>query len=235
MAFKTYGDMRAKIERDLDLEAEEFIQPEELLELFNDGIAKAEAKMINLGLRDRYFLKRSYISLVADQEDYDLPEDIYADKIQKIIYENGATLYKVTPIDSEKMFEKIQLANKYNTGGNSNYNYLIRHDVPGEEKLMIVPTPKESVADGLTVWHFRDANRMEDDDSICDLPEIAYQYLYAYVKEKVYEKEKDQSWQLARDDRQKAEDDMAETLQQQIADSDLTKLDEDMSFYEEHS
>lgn len=235
MAFKTLADMRTKIERDLDIEAEEFIQPEELIELFNDGIARAEARIINLGLRDKYFQKRSWISLVNGQEDYDLPTEIYVDKIEKIIYQKGTIIYKVEPIDSEQMFEEIQMTNTYSAGVQTAYRYLIRHDTPGVEKIQIVPVPSEDLTNGLTVWHFRDANRMSADDDICDLPEIAIQFIYAYVKEKVYEKEKGQAWALAKDDRKEAEELMVETLQQQISDSDLTKLDMDMSAYEEHS
>lgn len=235
MAFKTLSDIRTKMERELDLEAEEFIQPEEMVEYINDAITKAEAHIINLGLRDKYFQKRTRINLVSGQEDYDLPTDIYADKIIKIIYQNEALIYPVKPIASENMYEAIQFVNQFSLGTNTAYRYLIRHDDPGEEKLQIVPRPQESVTNGLTVWHYRDANRLEEDDDVCDLPEIAYQFVYDHVRVKVYEKERGQSWLTAKDDRDRSEKDMVETLQQQIADSDMTLLDQDMTTYEEHN
>lgn len=233
MGFKTLLDIKTKISRDLDIEAEEFIQPEELVEYINDGITKAEAHIINLGLRDKYFLKRAYISIVEAQEDYDLPTDIYANKILNIVYQNGADLYTLKPIDSKDMFENIQFLNKYTT--TDFYRYLIRHDTPGEEKLQLVPKPKTSVTNGLTVWFFRDANQLSADTDVCDLPEIAVQFIYQYVRTRVYEKEKGQSWAVAKEELKEIEGLMVSTLQQQIADSQLTELEHDVSFYQEHS
>ena len=176
MAFKTLLDLKTKIEKDLDLEAEEFIQPEELIEYINDAISMSEAQIVKLGLRDKYFLTRSSINIIAGQEDYDLPVNIYANKIVKVIYQNGATLYTVKPIDAKDMFEDIQFLNKYTT--TEFYRYLIRHDSPGVEKLQIVPKAVLNVTGGLTVWFYRDANKLSADADICDLPEICYQFLY---------------------------------------------------------
>lgn len=233
MAFKTLADIRTKIERDLDLEAEEFIQPQELVEYANDAITKAEAYIINLGLRDKYFLTKANISLVSGQADYDLPSNLYSNKILKIVYEFGSDIYALKPIDSEHMFENIQILNKYEV--TDLYRYLIRHDIPGTEKLQLVPPARFSVSNGLTLWFFRDANRLVDDADICDLPEICIQYIYQYIAVKVYEKEKGQAWITALQLLKEIEELMVTTLQQQIVDSELTKIDQDFSTYEEHS
>jgi len=233
MAFKTLDDIRTKIERDVDIEAEEFIQPEELIEYINDAITLAEAHIINLGLRDKYFLTKDTIDLVSGQADYDLPTNIYANKIFKIVYEFGADIYPLAPIDSEEMFQNIQILNKYET--TDLYRYLLRHDTPGVEKLQLVPKARLSVTDGLTVWYYRDANRLSVAADVCDLPEIAVQFIYQYVKVKVYEKERGQAWAVAKDELSTMEQLMVTTLQQQIVDSDLTKMDQDFSIYEEHS
>ena len=233
MAFKTLLDLTTKISRDLDLEAEEFIQPLELIEYFNDAIAMAEAQIVKIGLRDKYFLTRAQISLVTGQEDYDLPVNIYANKVVKIIYENGATIYTMKPIDSRQMFEDIQYLNKYQT--TDIYRYLLRHDSPGVEKLQIVPKARLTVANGLTIWYYRDSHKLNLPTDICDLPEICYQFLYQYVRTRVYEKEKGTAWQLAMADLKIVSDLMIDTLTQQIADADLTEMEKDMETYQEHS
>ena len=233
MAFKTLLDLTTKIEKDLDLEEEEFVQPQELIEYINDAISMSEAQIVKLGLRDKYFLTRSTINIVAGQEDYDLPSNIYANKIVKVIYQNGATLYTVKPIDAKEMFEDIQFLNKYTT--TEFYRYLIRHDSPGVEKLQIVPKAVLSVANALTVWFYRDANKLTVDTDICDLPEICYQFIYQSVRTRVYEKERGQAWREAMADLKVISDLMIDTLTQQIVDSDLTSVEQDMSVYGEHS
>lgn len=234
MAFLTLYDIKTKISRDLDIEAEEFIQPEELTEYINDAISEAEAEIINLGLRDKYFLARGTpISLVAGQADYDLPSTLYGNKILKIIYQSGSDIYALDPIDSEQMFEDISILNQYNT--TDLYRYLIRHDTPGQEKLQLVPTARENIANALTIWFYREANKLEVDADICDLPEIAIQFVYQYVRTRVYEKERGQSWMVAKEQLSQIQEKMVKTLQQQISDSELTKVDHDFTTYEEHS
>lgn len=233
MAFKTLDEIRSKIARDLDLEEEEFIQPEEMIEYINDAISRAEAHIVKLGLRDKYFLTRDSIDMISGQEDYELPETIYANKILNVIFENGSELYAMNPIDSMDMFENIQYLNKYDES--DLYRYLIRHDEPGEERLQIVPTPRDNVTDGITVWFYRDAHRLSEDTDVCDLPEIALQYLYQYVKKMIYEKERGPSWMTAKEELKEAETLMVDTLSQQIADPKMSELEKDLSVYREHS
>jgi len=233
MAFKTLLNLKTKINKDLDLEEEEFVQPAELNEYINDAISMAEAQIVKLGLRDKYFLTRKKIDAVKGQEDYDLPPNLYANKIVKIIYQNGATLYTLRPIDSKEMFEDIQFLNQYQT--TEFYRYLIRHDTPGVEKLQVVPAVRISVVGAFTVWFYRDANKLSLDTDICDLPEICYQFIYQSVRVRVYEKEKGQAWAEAKNDLSAINTLMIDTLTQQITDADLTEIEQDLSVYGEHS
>ena len=233
MAFKTLLDIKEKIERDLDLEEEEFIQPDELTEYINDAITAAEAMIINLGLRDKYFFTKATLDIVQGQEDITLPENIYANKIFKLVFHNGNDIYPIKPIDSRRMYEEIALLNQNPSA--VNYKYLIRHDTPGEEVIQIVPPPRESLSDVIEIWFHRDANRLEEDTDVCDLPEISLLFIYQSVRVRVYEKEKGQPWVLALAELEKVSNLMKETLQQQIVDSELTKVDMDMDLYEEHS
>lgn len=234
MAFKTLQDIREKVERDLDIEEEEFIQPQEFIEYVNDGIAFAEAHIDKLGGKDKYFLSKSDISLVLGQNEYSLPSDILKNSIKNIIYSDGTRVYELRPAESIHMFSNLKLSEMYDYS-DSNYKYLITHSVPGTEKIMISPPARKSVTNGLRVWYTRDANRLQDDADICDLPEIAMQYLYQFIKVKVYEKEKGQEWQVAKEDLAAVEKLMIESLTEQIQDPAFSEIEKDMSVYEEHS
>jgi hypothetical protein len=234
MAFKTLLDIKQKVERDLDIEEEEFIQPEEFIEYVNDGISFAEAHIDKLGGKDKYFLTKSDINLVLDEDEYDLPSDILKNSIKNIVYSDGIRVYELRPAESIHMFSRITQAALYDTS-EVDYKYLITHAVAGTEKLMITPPARRSVTNGLRVWYTRDANRMVDDTDICDLPEIAMQYLYQFIKVKVYEKEKGQEWIEAKNDLKEIEKLMIESLTQQIADPAFSEIEKDTSCYEEHS
>ncbi len=234
MAFKTLADIKTQIEAESDLEAEEFIQPDELIGYIHGAISICEAQIIKLELRDKYFLKRTKLSIVQGEEDIELPSDIYANKLFKLVYKNNNEIYPIEPIDSEKMYEEIAVSEI--DGALRKYRYLIRHDTPGEEVLQLVPAARDSLSEVIHAWHYRDANRPTDDTDIIDLPEICYDFILKYVSAKVCKKEKDAAtWQGANAEAEKAERLMVETLSQQIVDSSLTKVDMDLSWYGEHS
>lgn len=235
MAFKTLDQIRSKIERDLDLEEEEFIQSQEMIEYINDAITRAEAHICKLGLRDKYFLTKTAINMVQGQADYELPENIYTNKILEVVYQNNDEIYKIDPIDSITMLADMLWMNNNSGGALYDYRYWIHHDSPGEERIQIVPVPRDSVTSGINIMHYRDANQLEEDDDICDLPEIALQYLYQYVKKMVYEKERGQSWEVAKQELMDIEKLMIETLSQQIADPAMSEVEKDLTTYWEHS
>lgn len=230
MIQKTLSQLTTKIENDLDLQAEEFIQPGELTEYFNDARVLAEAIIIKLGLRDRYFLTRTKFDVVEGQEDYPLP--VNCNKVVKLIYQNGATLYTLRPIDSSVMFEDIQFLNTYVT--TDFYRYVLRNDGP-QELIQLVPQGRFTIVNAITLWFYRTTNPLVNPTDICDLPEICYQFLYQSVRVRVYEKEKGQAWQMALADLAKIEATMTETLTQQNTDSDLTEVEKDFMLYQEHS
>lgn len=234
MAFQTLADIRTQILAESDLEAEEFVQPAELLGYIHSAISVCEAHIIKLELRDKYFLKRTKLSIVQGEEDITLPTDIYANKIFKLVYKNGNEIYPIEPIDSEKMYEEIAISEI--DGALRKYRYLVRHDVPGTEVIQLVPAARDNLTDVIHAWHYRDANRPEEDTDLIDLPEICYDFILKYCKAKVRDKEKDgQALQAAMVEQKEAEKLMIETLSQQIVDSSLTKVDMDLSWYGEHS
>lgn len=234
MEYKTYSEIKTKIERELDIEAEEFIQTDEFLGYVNDGIDECEARIHKLGLEDNYFLTKAFLALTQGVEDYALPVNIYADKIKKVIYVNGATLYEIRRLRGQRMFEEIALINQYNNASDF-YRFILRNDTAAAGKVFqLVPPSRETLGQGVTLWYIRNANKMVDDTSICDLPEIAVQYLYQYIKYRCYEKEGHPNQDSARAELGQIEATMMATLEQQVPD-DHTEIEQDLSIYTEMS
>lgn len=233
MAFKTFGDLNTELENELDLESEDFIDKPELIRLWNRAVGVCEGHLITLGLKDKYLLGREKISLVQNQEEYELPVTIYGNKIIKMIYRVGATLYTVNPLYSKDMFENYEYLNNY--ASTDYYRYMITHTLPGSQKLLIVPKAQQSQADAITIWFSRNANRYVLDADVCDLPTAAYEFLNAYVTEKVYKKESHVNYDGAVTDRKEKEQLMISVLSGQISDNEMTLIEPDMSAYQESS
>ena len=90
---KTLLELTTAIKLELDLETEDFIQPNELVGYFNHAIREAEAHILKLGARDKYLTSKVFISLVQGQDTYDLPGNIYEDKVRKVIYRKKSKHY----------------------------------------------------------------------------------------------------------------------------------------------
>lgn len=231
MAFRTFGDLNAELVKELDLEGEEFVDAPELMRLWNRAVGVAEGHLITLGLKDKYLLGKAQLSIVNGQEEYALPAALYGNKIIKVIYREGATLYTVLPLDSKDMFENYEYLKNYST--TDYYRYLITHTVPGTEKLVLAPPARQTLTDPITIWFSRSANRYTADADVCDLPVLAYEFLNAFVTEKVYKKESHANFEEAKSDRMEKEQLMQSVLSGQISDSQMSVLEADMSAYEE--
>lgn len=233
MAYKTKAQVVTKIQRDLDLEEEEFIQTEEMTEYINDAITIVESHINTLGLRDQYFLTRTTLSLVVNTADYALPTNLYADKIKEVIYSNGATIYRVLPMTMDRAAEEIEHLNRFST--TEYYSYRIRRDTSSSNAFQLIPKSRETASDVIVIEFFRDLERVEDDSDLVEVPEIALQYLYQYVKVKVYEKESHANYPTAVMELGKLEELMLSTLQNQLEDNENNKIELDKSIYEEIS
>jgi hypothetical protein len=176
--------MKTKIENDLGIMDEQFIETDELIGYANEAIDEAEAEV--LGLYEDYFLSRATLTLVAAQEAYSLPTDIYAQKIRRVVYVNGSTIYEIKRLKDWKKFEIYAEENVSAT--NPYYQYMITAENAGaQSQLILVPRSVESGA-YVTLWYLRNANRFSDDTSILDIPEAA-NFVMQFIKTRCYEKE----------------------------------------------
>lgn len=234
MAYKTKAEVVEKIERDLDLEDEEFIQVDEMTEYINDAITIIEAHLVTLGLHAHYYLTTSMISLVSGTADYALPVNIYEGKIKELVYSNGATIYGVNPIPESTTLEEIEHLNRFST--TECYQYRLRTDAADDDYvLQLIPASRETVSNVLKIDYYRDAARVSADDDVVEVPTVALQFLYQYVKLKVYEKESHANYPTAKQELDELEELMLSTLQSQLADNKQNVLEMDKSIYEEIS
>ncbi len=77
------------------------------------------------------------------------------------------------------------------------------------------------------------ANRYTVDSDVCDLPSAAYEFLNAFVTEKVYKKESHVNFAEAKADRMEKEQLMQSVLSGQISDSEMGRMEADLSAYQE--
>ena len=221
-----WGQIRAKVRRDLDLEAETFVRPEELRDYANEAIDEAEAEIH--GLYEDYFLSRKLVNIENGVEEYDLPDDIYAHKIRRIMYNNTSSVYTVNRLQDWKKFEAQNIAKNFSTS--DLYQFFFLNSVPGNPKILLVPQGRET-GPYLEVWYLRQANRLEEDDDICDIPEF-YNFIFQYMKVRIYEKEGHPNTTKAVSDLEQQRRQMTSTLAQ-IAPDGENEIEMDASFYEE--
>jgi len=228
MDYRTYGELKAKVEQDLDLEDEQFIQDTEMLGYFNAGIDEAEAEIH--GLYEDYFLDDAEIDLVTDEEFYDLPSNIYAMKIRAVTYVYDDRVYPITKLKHSTRFQQIQ--EMKSDLGEDYYRYTIKNKASfSKPRMQLVPKSRETGTGRVVVDYIRNANRMVDENSICDIPEFS-EFVIQYVKTKCYEKEGHPNLPLAQNELERLRKQMIDTLSNMIPDGDTT-MEMDLSAYEE--
>lgn len=222
----TLAEIKDKVKKDLDIEAEVFVRPEELVSYINEAIDEAEAEIH--ALYEDYFLNSATITLVSGQEEYDLPDDIYAHKIRRAIYNNGGSVYTINRIRDWHKFEVKALSDNFATS--DLYQFFIKNPTAGSPKFLIIPTARESGA-FVQLWYLRNANRLSDDADICDIPEFI-NYIFRKVMVLVYAKEGHPMLAAAGADLNMERTRMLGVLAAMVPDAE-NEIELDTSFYEE--
>lgn len=323
MNYWTYSEILEKVQSDLGMEDEDFIKPSEWLGYCNAGIEEAE-KIIHT-LYEDYFLTYKKIALVNGTALYDLPDDIFANKIRGFVYNDGAKIYDIKKFRERQKFAKIADGMTYSSESDYYMYFLINriNNSTPSTKIRLIPTAYETMPttaiwvsgtayyegdivyysenkyestnsplwvsgtsyvigdtvvyngrnyecavdnsdvvftainwtdNGVftpattftasewtdlgeetfraTLWYIRNANRMVDDDSICDIPEFTsyvMQYMKCEARKKEYNGEVPPSEQKKLE---KLEAGMMSTLTDMIPDND-TIIEADYSHYED--
>lgn len=230
MKYWTYGQIRTKVEADLDLQGESFISSTEMLGYANEAIDEVERQIHDL--YSDYFLTRGSLTLVNGQEAYSLPSDIFAIKIRAIVYRNGTLTWKFDRIRDWHKFEQYEFEKTNLTGNSRRYGYFVVNTTPGNPQILITPTPNES-GTLAKIWYLRNANEMVDDTSVCDIPE-AVNYVMAYMKWKCMMKELHPNTELAAKEVEAQNANTLKNLSEMFPDNE-TDIEPDLRLYDEMS
>lgn len=227
----TYAELKSNLLNELDLLGEEFVTPEELLSYFNGAIDAAEAEIHKLAVEDEYFLTKETIPLVQGVQEYTMPSNIYANKIRRIVYQNGQRVYTINRFRGSKMFEDIA-ATQIDPGNYIEYKYIIRNDSAAVgPKIVLYPAAQETNPTAVTIWFVRNANRLVTEADVLDIPEFA-SFVLKYAKVKCMMKESHPAVQIAIGDLEQERQLMIDTLSDMVPDED-NKVEMDLSYYRE--
>jgi len=234
MEYKTFAEIKTKVEMELDLETEDFIQDGEFKQYVNDAIEVVQAEIQKLGMQDDYYLTKLPLTLIQNQADYSLPTNIYMNQIKAIIYKSGQTVYPIKQLRTLDRFYSREIIN-LNGSTQDLYKYQIRNDSPATKPVIEFIPPAMESGTLITLWYHRSANKWTTLDSeYCDIPEIALNYLYAYVAYRCYDKEGHSNTPEAKERALLARQLMIDTMTNMIPDED-SELIKDMSYYNEMS
>lgn len=224
MELLTWREIKGSIQRKHGIEIDEAYDEQELIEMANRGIDKVEAKVITTN-KD-YFLDTDTIEVTAGQSEYDLPDNIYANKIRFLMKQlSSGSRKKVTRI---KNLEDI-------TGicSGDEVRYLIVNKGAGR-KIKFYPTPTTSFS--LDIFHTRNATRFTvdgGDDQVCDIPEFATAVM-DYMSYLIEFKDKSPTMEIAKNEYKESEKDMIDSLASGVDDED-NEIEPDIEFYKDHA
>ena len=228
MRYPTYGELRQRIQKELEIEDGKFISSSELLSYFNQAVDDAEQTIHTLF--EDYFLTSAALPLVAGQSEYALPDDIYASKIRSVIYTKGTTSYEIERIRDMRKFKEIALEQV--SPSTDGYRYILKNPSGADGiKLVLYPAARETDSAAVTIWYLRNATRAESDSSVCDIPEFS-SYVVQFVKVMVMTKEMHPGLPLAIQTLEYFRKQMIETLSEMVPDG-ANKIEMDLTLYEE--
>ena len=221
MRLWTWDELKTRIENELDIQSEFFIDDDELLGYANEAIDELESEVHNL--YEGYFKSYSDLTLASGTSSYSLPSDIFANKLLLVQYDDGTNSYKIT---------KIRDIEKPNVDDADDYRYDIVNATAGEvAKLMLYPASRVSGSTYIRLWYIRNANRLSSSSDTLDIPEGA-NVVIAYCKYRCALKEVNPMLQVLIADLERQRQIFKETLSTMLPDEDKT-IDCDFSFYDD--
>lgn len=219
----TYGELKADLQKELDLEDETFITPDELLNYFNEAITVVSSEIHTI--YEDYFLAQTLsISITSGTSRYDLPDDIFAQKIRSLVYDDGAS--KKYEIKRIKQIKEIPFV-----ANTDLYRYIIVNDATDGVQIELHPTPAETNSN-VKMMYLRGATRFTGDDAdICDIPEFT-NVVVQYAKWKCLCKEGHPDANNAAAILDGLRKQMVETLMARVPDED-NEVIKDTTFYDD--
>lgn len=175
MKIWTYGEMLDKVQVDLDLQDETFVQSDEMAGYFNEALTEASSEIIVLN--QDYFLTESFLPVVQGTNRYPLPYNIFANKIRGLVYINGSISYEISRFRRKNKFLNMIITEQY--GLADWYQYDLPNDNVGQTQIEFLPTmrdtavlsPVASIVAPIRMWYIRDCARVPMTGEYCN-PEV---------------------------------------------------------------
>jgi hypothetical protein len=145
MSQKTYSQLKLFVQNKLDIRDEDFIDDAELLEYTEEALKYCEAEIHKLNIEDQYFVSHAVVPMVVSKFDYDLPSNIYGNKVLKAVYSNGTFTTPLKRVRDSRRFERVEDVRKYGVVTSGEYGFmLVNNDIRSGTKLRLYPTPTEA-------------------------------------------------------------------------------------------
>ncbi|MFN3453441.1 MAG: hypothetical protein ACK41T_00675 [Pseudobdellovibrio sp.] len=217
----TWGEIKQEIEHELDLSEESWLNENDLINFANSAISDIEKEIHTI--HDNYFDSEAIVELEHGESLYSLPEDIYANKITGIFYNDGIEKYEVLELKDRKRILNIH--------DNDVYSYRVVNTLADGSKIKLYPASRVTSLTAMIVSYRRKAKLFSSDEDQLDIPE-AKDFIKQFIKDQVVNKERatpdaPESAQLAR--KRKL---LLDSLENMI-DDDNTEISVNYSFYEE--
>lgn len=218
----TVSEVIEKIQDELDLQEETFIDQAEYIEYINEALDEAEAEIHSI--YEGYFNTTSTISLVSGTAAYNLPTNMYANKIKHVQFKRNSTdFYRVPRI----RLQEIAAVEEQTT---ADLTFDIQNDgTANGPQIVFYPTPTESITDGIRLWYIRNVERVTALADKVEIPEFN-QFVFSYIRVKVARKELNPILAEYKEELERQRQLMKVSLSEMLPDEE-TKIHMDMSFY----
>jgi hypothetical protein len=178
MELQTYAQLTGKVKNDCGLNDGRLITETELLGYLNEAIDDAEAAIHNLNFEDKYFKTSAYLSLVSGTAMYNMPSNIYANKILRIFYDDGSLRYEVKRI--RDLEERL---NNFTTSLRHRYD-IVFDESTGQPQIELLPASSVTSSSVMRVFYIRNAKKMTTSalaTNVCEIPE-SQNFILAHMK-----------------------------------------------------
>lgn len=180
MKLWTYKESVDKITNDNDLQElfdhdNSFVNKNEMIGYFNEALTDASTEIQSRN--KEYFLTKAFLATKQGDTQVALPENIMANKIRGIFYENGSINYEIKQFKRHGKFQEMVYSDKY--GPNDYYGYTMMNDYSGQAVIEIHPPiretsvlpPMENPFTPFTMWYIRNCARVPLIGEFCN-PEL---------------------------------------------------------------
>jgi hypothetical protein len=221
----TVSEVIEKIQDEMDLQEETFINQNEYISYINEALDDTEREIMSL--YEGYFNTSATISLVSGTKAYSLPNNIYAAKLKHVQYKRSEIdYYKINRITLKEIAGWETLINT----NMQDFKFDIQYDSSAVgQQIVFYPTPNETVSDVVRLWYIRQCERVSALSDLVDAPD-AHQFIFAFLKHKVAIKELSPLLGTYKQELEEQRQKLRASFTDMIPD-ETEELERDMSFY----